>query len=152
VRIVIELPRSQASGDVPASVIELMRHRFEFQIKGCFFPQRGDLASAQRVFQIPDALFHRPIVSKAGESGERGFADVWEVAWVVWEYKGTKKNLDESHRHLLYFRAAQAKGRIPTNYHFQFMFCKRTIQYCIRRDFGRQSILRICRYASTIPS
>lgn len=40
----------------------------------------------------------------AGESTERGFADVWKKGCFAWEYKGKKKNLDEAYKQLLRYR------------------------------------------------
>jgi type II restriction/modification system DNA methylase subunit YeeA len=42
--------------------------------------------------------------SDAGESTERGFADVWKKGCFAWEYKGKKKNLDEAYKQLLRYR------------------------------------------------
>lgn len=54
---------------------------------------------------VKDAeLFDLAPGGDAGESGERGFADVWKRGYFAWEYKGRKKNLDEAYKQLLRYR------------------------------------------------
>ena len=42
----------------------------------------------------------------AGDSTERGFADVWKKGCFGWEYKGKKKNLNEAYQQLQRYREA----------------------------------------------
>ena len=58
----------------------------------------------KRVVKDAELLLVKEAGADYGETGDRGFADVWKKDCFAWEYKGKKKNLDEAYRQLLRYR------------------------------------------------
>jgi hypothetical protein len=58
----------------------------------------------KRVVKDAELLLVKDSAGDYGETGDRGFADVWKKDCFAWEYKGKKKNLDDAYRQLLRYR------------------------------------------------